>query len=81
MNSEIEQLHDMDTFAPLDDNKLTNKDRAHALASLMFLTEKRDIRNKGRTYANGRKQQSYIKIEDYVSPTVSLEAIMITSAI
>ena len=40
MTSEIYQLHNMETFAPLDANKPTNKYREDALAPLMFLTEK-----------------------------------------
>ena len=40
MTSELEQLHEMETFSPPDDNKLTNKDRVGALASLVFLIEK-----------------------------------------
>ena len=40
MTSYIGQLHEMDTFVPLDDIKLTKKYRAEALAPLMLLTEK-----------------------------------------
>ena len=40
MISELEQLHDMETFAPLGANKLTKKDRPEAIASLTPLTEK-----------------------------------------
>ena len=40
--SDLEQLYMMDIFAPLCNNKLTRKDRAYDLVSLMFLTEKMD---------------------------------------
>ena len=49
----------------------------------MFLVEKRDGRIKARTVADGSKQkkQEGYKKEDSASPTVSNEAVMITSAI
>lgn len=47
----------------------------------MVLTEKRDEIVKGRAVADGRKQHDYRKKEYASSPTVSLEAILITSAI
>ena len=50
MISELEKLHEKETFSPMDANKLTKKDRSEALAYLMFLTEKRDGIIKGRTY-------------------------------
>ena len=76
VNSDIEHLQNMETFSPLDANKLTKKDRLEALASLMFLTEKRDVIIKRRTCADGRKKLSYIKREDGAYPVVSLQAIM-----
>ena len=39
MISELEKLHEKETFSPMDANKLTKKDRSEALAYLMFLTE------------------------------------------
>ena len=41
MTSYLDQLHEMETFAPLDDNKLTRKDMVEDLASLVLLPEKR----------------------------------------
>ena len=38
LTSELDQLHCMETFAPLNANKLTKKDREEALSSLLFLT-------------------------------------------
>ena len=55
MNSYLEQIHHMETFEPLDANKLTNKYKSESLESLMLLTEKRSGRIKGRTCAFGRK--------------------------
>ena len=81
MTSKLEQIHEMETLSPPDYNKLTRKDRSEALASLLFLAEKREVIIKGRTVYDGIKKQSYIKIEDDVSPMVSLDYIMITSEI
>ena len=38
VTSELEQLHEMDTFVPLDANKPTKKDKADAPVPLMSLT-------------------------------------------
>ena len=80
---ELTQIHDMDTFFPVDPSTLSRAERAAALSSLMFLVEKRDGRIKARTVADGSKQkkQEGYKKEDSASPTVSNEAVMITSAI
>ena len=45
----------------------------------MYLKEKSDGRIKGRGCADGRKQREYIRKEDEASPTVSTEAVFITS--
>ena len=49
--------------------------------SLIFLTEKRDGTIKARACANGSTQRSYIERDKAASPTVSKEALMITSVI
>jgi len=47
----------------------------------MFLKRKRCGRVKGRGYANGHKQRIYTKRADAAAPTVSTEAVLLTSAI
>ena len=47
MTSEISQLHEMDTYAPLDFNKPTKKYREEALAYLMLPKEKSMTELKG----------------------------------
>ena len=66
----------METFEPLDDNKLTKKYREYALVFLMFPTEKLYGIIKSRTCDDGRKYWYHIKKDD-VYPAVSLEAIII----
>ena len=78
---ELTQLHDMETFIPVDGNKLSYEDRKEALNSLLFITEKRDGRIKSRMCANGAPQRKYIRKEDAASPTVAHESVKITSAI
>ncbi len=51
---EIKEIHDMDTYTPMDSSKLTKKQKKKALATLFFLVEKRDGRIKGRQVADGR---------------------------
>ena len=78
---ELNQIHYITTFIPLDPNKLTIEDRIKALSSLMFLVDKRDGNIKARTCAYGREQRrddNYNK-HDYASPTCANNSIMITS--
>ena len=77
----MQQLHDMVTFIPVHAHELTREQRKQALASLMFMTEKRCGRVKSRACANGSKQRQWIRKEDAASPTVMGDSVMITSAI
>ena len=38
VNSDLEDLHKMETFEPLNANKFNKEDRTDALASLMLIT-------------------------------------------
>ena len=78
---ELKQLHEMDAFIPLNPSTLTQEQKERAIASLIFLTEKRDGTIKARQCADGRKQRKYTDKSDSASPTVSNEAIFITCAI
>ena len=71
----------MVTFIPVHAHELTQEQQKQALASLMFMTEKRCGRVKSRACANGIKQQQWIRKEDAMSPTVMGDSVMITSAI
>ena len=52
-----------------------------ALHYLMFLTKKRCGRIKGRGCADGRKQRAHMSKEDSSSPTVAIEALMLSCVI
>ena len=71
----------MDAFQPLNPMLLTKEEKEGAIASLIFLTEKRDGTIKARQCTDGRKQRNYMMKEESASPTVSTEAIFITSVI
>lgn len=78
---EVKQLHDRDVVEPINPNKLTKEDKRSALSYLMFLKEKQCRKIKGHGCADGHKQQAYLTREDSSSPTVSLEALMLSCAI
>ena len=42
VDKELQQLHGMDTYEPMDPDKFTRLERTKSLASLMFLVEKRN---------------------------------------
>jgi hypothetical protein len=71
----------MSVFAPMDPTKLTKAERTAALASLIFLKQKKDGTVKARACADGRKQRETTAEEDAASPTVSIESLFITCAI
>jgi hypothetical protein len=78
VEKELQQMKDMDAYAPIDPSTLTEEQKKEAINQLMFLTQKRCGRVKARSCADGRQQRRYIKKEDASSPTVALEAIFIT---
>jgi hypothetical protein len=78
---ELQQLHDRGVLKPVLASSLSMDDRQCALAYLMFLKQKRDGKIKGRGCADGRKQRLNINKEDASSPTVSIEAVLLSSTI
>ena len=79
--SELNQLHERKVMRPKDSSKLSRDEKRAALQYLMFLKQKRCGKIKGRGCADGRKQREYINKEDASSPTVSIEAVMISCVI
>ena len=57
VSSDINQLHDMDTFTLVEKNKLSRKEIAQALAPLILQAEKKDDSIKVQICADGRKQK------------------------
>ena len=68
-------------FVPIHPARLSPSERKKILESLIFLVEKRDGTVKARTCANGSVQRAWMGKEDASSPTVSLEAILLTAVI
>ena len=83
ITKELKQLHDMETYIPVDAKSLSKHQHAEALSSLIFLTEKQDGKIKAQKCAAGSKQRcepGYHK-EDNASPTMTNESVFITAAI
>jgi hypothetical protein len=78
---EMKQLHQRTVFIPVDINSLTEKEKAKAMESLIFLAEKRDGTIEGRTCANRSVQQNYMTKEEATSPMVMTESILITATL
>jgi hypothetical protein len=62
-------------------NELTREEKRAALHYLMILKKKRNGRIKGRGCADGRKQRLHTNKEDASSPTVAIEAVMLSCVI
>ena len=81
IETELQQIHDMEGFQPKHWYDLTKEERAMALKYLMYLKEKRDGKIKGRGCADGRPQRLYTSKVETSSPTASLAGIMLTCMI
>jgi hypothetical protein len=79
--SKLRQLHQLTTVSPEHHYDLTPEWKAKALKYLMFLKEKHSGTVKGRGCADGRPQRDYLTKEDTSAPTVSTEALFLTSAV
>jgi hypothetical protein len=77
LGKELTQMHNMEVFCPVTGDLLTKEERKKAIASLMFLKEKRDHSVKARMCANGQKQRGDWTNQDMTSPTMSTEAAFI----
>ena len=83
---EVSQLHWRDTFVPRRYSDLTDEQKKKVLESHMFVVKKRDGKTrdgktKARMVAGGNTQRDYLTKKDSSSPTVSTEAVLLTSII
>ena len=79
--SEMHQLEIRKVIKPKKASELTRAQKRASLEYLMYLKQKRCGRIKGRGCADGRKQRLYKTKEETSSPTVSTEALFLTSLI
>jgi Reverse transcriptase (RNA-dependent DNA polymerase) len=78
---EMKQLHDPKVLEPRSPSQLSERERHQALHYLMLLKKKRCGKNKGLGCADGRKQRAYLSKEDVSSPTVWIEAVLLSCVI
>ena len=78
---EVSQLHWRDTFVPKRYADLTDEQKKKILESHMFIVKKRDGKMKARKVAGGNTQRDYLTKEDASSPTVSTQAVLLTSIV
>ena len=81
MLSELQQLQNRKVLEAKDADSLTREEKKADLHYLMFLKKKRCGPIKGRGCADGRKQRVYTSEEDASSPTVAIEAQMLSYVI
>jgi hypothetical protein len=78
---EFLQLHDLGVFLGQDETKLTGAQKRGALRALNVIKEKRCGKIKGRRVADGRGQSNLYTKEETSSPTVSTDALLISTII
>jgi hypothetical protein len=79
--AELRQLDYRNVIKPVSGKELTPEQQRRALHYLMYLKQRRCGQIKARGCADGRKQQLYKSKEDTSSPTVSMEALFLTSIV
>ena len=72
------QLLKVDSFDPLDSDKVTQEERQKGIASLIFNTKNHDGTVKARIFAHRRKRMLYTLTEESASLIVATESIYIT---
>ncbi len=80
---ELRQIHNMETYTPMDPKQLTRDQKNKTLSALFFITEKRKGDIKSQKVSRGDKQRTfdgYVK-SDASFPTVSTESIIITTSL
>jgi len=78
---ELLQLHERKVLEPRGETEMSDEEKKAALQYLMFLKKKRNGTIKGRGCADGRKQRQHITKEEASSPTVAIEAVMLSCVI
>jgi hypothetical protein len=81
VGKEMEQLHWQNSFKPMHWKSLTAEQHKKVLESHIFVEKKRDGILKVRQVTGGNKQQGYITKDDTNTPTVSLEAVLLTCVV
>jgi hypothetical protein len=81
VTKELQQFNMYGVFEPKLADELTDDDKKKALASLIFLKEKRNGDIKVRSCINGCKQREHIAKEEAAALTVALKSVFITAAI
>ena len=73
----------MEIYEPVDPKTMAYEDRKKALASLLFIMEKRNGDSKARKVAGGSKKKLYDEYDksDGSSPTVATDSIFLTGVV
>jgi len=75
---ELNQLHEREALLPLKKEDMSHEQQKRELLYLMFLKGKRDSTIKTRGCTDGRSHREYTAKSDTSSPTVSLQAVMMS---
>ena len=78
---EVKQLHDRESFRPIDVSTLTPEQRRKVMRSFIFLVQKRNGVIKARKVTDGSIQRTWITKEEAGSPTAHTESLIITGVI
>ena len=80
---ELQKIHGMNTYKPMDVSKLSYQEIKYVLASMLFITKKRNFDLKSRKVAIGSKQRTYERYDNSnsSSPNVNTDSIFLTGLV
>ena len=83
VTKEIQKIHDMNTYKPVDAFKMSYQERKDALVSILFITEKRNGDVKARNVAIGSKKRTYDGYDNSNGsyPTVNTDSVSLTGVV
>jgi hypothetical protein len=81
VTKKLHQFNSYNVFKTLYADVLSMNEKGQVLASLIFLKQKQNGDVKARSCANGSLQRDHIAKDEAALPTVTLESVLVTSAI
>ena len=83
VTKELHKIHDMNTYNPMDASKISYQYIKDDMASMLFITDKRNGDVKARKVEIGRKQRMYYRYDksNGSSPTVKTDSVFLTGVV
>ena len=81
VQAEMKQLDDRAVLKPVVASQFSLSEEKASLLYLTFVKQKRNSKIRGRGGADGQKQRLTMRMEDASAPTVSVDALLLSSSL